>query len=489
MPVSDTERAEQGGSVFSLLQPLRGLIRRPPVVYPPDTPLRVALERMHRERIGSIVMADPDDMKPLGVVTFSDVLGRVVLAGGDLSMPLSQAIGPQLVTLAATATAHDAVLAMARGAVRYVLVVDAASGRLLGVVSRGDLYSTQRIASEDVVNAVISARSVGELAVAAAETRHFANRLVSQGLSAEQAMQWITSLNDLVGLQAIDLVKSRFELPEARWCWLAFGSEGRFEQTLATDQDNGLLFEAPPGADVESLRQAFLPFAQAVNQALDDCGFPLCRGQIMAGNPLWCLSTQEWRGRFAAWIAGGDPKALLNASIFFDFRALYGASELAAELRQWLLGETQASAIFQRLMALNALQCQPPLGLIRTFVLDRRDEPPNTIDLKQTGSRPYVDAARLYALANGIAATGTVERLRALSRVTSFGGDDLQAAIDGYLLVQRLRLANQQRCGGHDRAVNRINPYRLNALERRFLRDAFGQAKRLQQRLKADYRI
>lgn len=489
MPVSDIERPEAGASVFSLMQPLRSLIRRAPVVYAPGTPLRVALEHMHRERIGSVVVARGDDMRPLGVVTFSDVLGRVVLQGGDLGVPLESVASARLVTLSADATAHDAVLAMARGAVRYVLVLEPGSGRLVGVVSRGDLYSTQRIASEDVVNQVISARSISELAVAAAETRHFANRLVTQGLSAEQAIQWITSLNDLVSLQAIDLVKSRFELPEVPWCWLAFGSEGRFEQTLATDQDNGLIFAVPEGQDAETLRAVFLPFAQAVNQALDDCGFPLCRGQIMAGNPQWCMSEDEWRGCFATWIACGDPKALLNASIFFDFRCLYGEGGLACTLREWLLGETRASSIFQRLLAINALQCQPPLGLIRAFVLDRKNDPPNTIDLKQTGTRPYVDAARLYALANGVGATGTVERLRALSRLPSFQGDDLQAAIDGYLLVQRLRLVNQQRAGGHDKAVNRLNPYRLNALERRFLRDAFGQAKRLQQRLKADYRV
>lgn len=486
MPVS----AIDGVSAFSLLQPLRALIRRPPVVHAPETPLREALEHMHRERIGSIVVANKADMRPLGIITFSDVLGRIVLQGGDLSVPLADVMSTRLVALAAEASAHDAVLAMARRAVRYVLVVDKGEGgRLLGVVSRGDLYSAQRIASEDVVNAVISARSISELAVAAAGTREFAARLVAQGLAAEHVIQWITSLNDLVSLQAIDLIKARFELPELPWCWLAFGSEGRFEQTLATDQDNGLIFAVPPGEDADGIRQRFLPFAQAVNQALDDCGFPLCRGQIMAGNPQWCLSEAEWRGRFAAWIACGDPKALLNASIFFDFRPLYGEAELAATLRTWLLEQAKNNGIFLRLMAINALHCQPPLGLIRPFVLDRKNDPPNTIDLKQSGTRPYVDAARLYSLAHGVAATGTVERLRALSHLEAFSGDDLQAAIDGFLLVQRLRLSNQQRIGAQSKAVNRLNPYQLNTLERRFLRDAFGQAKQLQQRLKADYRL
>lgn len=473
---------------FSLYEPLRGLIRRTPVVYPRGTPLRVLVERMYAERIGSIVVADPRDMLPHGIVTFSELLGRVVLPGADLGAPIESAMNEQPLCLSADATAHDAMLAMGRNSVRYVLVMER-DGRLLGVVSRGDVYGTQKIVPEDVVNPLISARSSGELVEAAAHARHFVKRLISQGLGASQVIQWATSLNDFVGSQAVELMKTRFDLPDVCWSWMAFGSEGRFEQTLSTDQDNGIVFELAEGEDPEPVRAAFLPFAQAVNQLLDECGFPLCRGQIMAGNPEQCLSDAEWRARFERWISVRDPKALLNASIFFDFRAIHGDGGIVESLRQWLLARIADEPVFLRMLAANALESAPPLGLVRTFVLERKGDVPDTIDLKKNGVRPCVDAARIFAFSQGIVATSTVERLRAVAATPPFAGEDLQAAIDGFLFVQHLRLRNQQQHGGNERHANRLNPYRLNRLERQILRHAFLQIRLLQQRLRADYRL
>lgn len=284
-------------------------------------------------------------------------------------------------------------------------------------------------------------------------------------------------------------MRERFDLPEVAWCWLAFGSEGRFEQTFATDQDNGIVFDVPDGSDAESLRARFLPFAQAVNQALDDCGFPLCKGQIMAGNPMWCLSLDEWRARFTNWIDEGDPKALLNASIFFDFRPLYGERWLYEMLAEHMLGKARHSQRFLHLMAKNALESPPPLGFLRAFRLDRNREHPNTIDLKSAALRPYVDSARLFALANGISATSTIERLRAAAAMDSFSQEDLLAAIDGFHFVQKLRLRNQLAQQRNPAAANRINPYHLNALERQVLKHSLRRAKALQARVRVDYRL
>ncbi|GAA5161186.1 putative nucleotidyltransferase substrate binding domain-containing protein [Viridibacterium curvum] len=479
---------EESLSSFSLYEPLRGLIRRSPVVYPRGTPLRVPVERMYADRIGSVVVADPRELRPQGIVTFSDLLGRVVLPGADLSAPIESAMDEHPLCLSADATAHDAMLAMGRCSARYVLVMER-DGRLLGVVSRGDVYGAQKIVPEDVVNPLISARTSGELVDAAAHARHFVKRLISQGLGASQVIQWATSLNDFVGSQAVVLMKARFELPAVCWSWMAFGSEGRFEQTLSTDQDNGIIFEMAEGEDPEPVRQALLPFAQAVNQLLDECGFPLCRGQIMAGNAEQCLSDHEWRARFERWISVRDPKALLNASIFFDFRAIHGDGGIVDRLRSWLLERVAAQPVFLRMLAANALESAPPLGLLRAFVLERKGAVPGTIDLKKSGVRPCVDAARIFALSQGIAATSTVERLRAVAASPAFAGEDLQAAIDGFLFVQHLRLRNQQQHGGNESLANRLDPYKLNRLERHILRHAFRQIKQLQQRLRVDYRL
>ena len=314
-----------------------------------------------------------------------------------------------------------------------------------------------------------------------------ADTMLGQGVAAEQLTHLISTLNDLLTLRIIELTHDEFELPQVKWCWVALGSEGRYEQTLSTDQDNGIIFD-PDGADAETLRRLLLPFADSVNRKLDACGFPLCKGGIMAGNPEWCLSLEEWRGKFARWIQTPEPKALLNASIFFDFRPLYGDEELSHSLREWLLEASGKATLFLRLMTENALQCQPPLGLIRDFTFDNNKEFPHTIDLKMHGSRPFVDAARIFALANGVAVTSTAQRLRGAAEATSLGAD-IEAMIDGFYFIQQLRLRHQQGLKGEEAGANRIDPDALNELDRFILKEAFKQARKLQDKLKLDYRL
>jgi CBS domain-containing protein len=95
-------------------------------------------------------------------------------------------------------------------------------------------------------------------------------------------------------------------------CWIALGSEGWLEQTFATDQDNRIIFSVRSELAPQRVRERLLPFAAAVNCTLDRCGFPLCKGNIMAGNRRWCLSLAEWRAQFSAWIGNTDPEAVLG---------------------------------------------------------------------------------------------------------------------------------------------------------------------------------
>ncbi|MDP1956753.1 MAG: DUF294 nucleotidyltransferase-like domain-containing protein, partial [Rhodocyclaceae bacterium] len=322
---------------------------------------------------------------------------------------------------------------------------------------------------------------------AAEDIRRLAERTLAEGGAAEALTQLISSLNDHLVVRLIELTKLEFTLPKVPWAWLAFGSEGRFEQTLSTDQDNGLVFAAP-ASEAEAVRQALLPFAAEVNRRLDACGFPLCKGNVMASNPELCLSLDEWHQRYASWLRSTTPQALLNATIYFDFRPLYGDEALAGELAEWLRKNIPGATLFLRFMAENALRTQPPLGLIRDFTFDDHKDFPRTIDLKANGTRLFVDTARILALANGIGETGTPQRLRAAAEKGKIGRDDVAAIIDGFFFLQKLRLRQQQE-GSPMGLVNRIDPEKLNELDRFVLKEAFKQAKKLQNRIRLDYRL
>ena len=196
----------------------------------------------------------------------------------------------------------------------------------------------------------------------AARLREFAASPALARLDGQSATRLLSQLNDRLTARLIALLVPRFRLPTVDWCWLALGSEGRHEQSFVTDQDNGLVFAAVDQREADALRALFVPFAQAVNQHLAACGFALCSGEVMAGNPRWCLSLDEWREHFIDWVRRPDPDALLNASIFFDLRPLYGHRAFGESLRRLMLGLTSDSPAFQHLMAANALAAEPPLN-------------------------------------------------------------------------------------------------------------------------------
>ncbi|RZI40949.1 hypothetical protein EGT07_21880 [Herbaspirillum sp. HC18] len=310
--------------------------------------------------------------------------------------------------------------------------------------------------------------------------------LVEKAHSAESLTFMISLLNDALTRRVIEVVSAGTCLDGIRWCWISLGSEGRQEQTLSSDQDNGIIFACDEPA--EDARTKLLPLAERINAALDDCGFPLCTGQVMAGNPQWCLSLHEWKERFRNWIMEGDPLALLNASIFFDFRPLHGDRALAEELAAWLADEASANRRFLFQMAINALHREIPLGLIRRFVVEKKGKYRGMIDLKISAASVFVDAARIYGLSCGTHASNTAERLRLAVEARRLHPDDVGKWIEAFDFIQLLRLKNQHL--GFQRGQemhNHVDPWKLDSAERRKLLLALRQARALHHRLALDY--
>ena len=472
------------GVAGGMLRPLREVIARPPVSCPPETPVREVLKTMHELRIGSMVIADANGT-PKGIFTTLDVLERVALPQADVGAPISGLMSEGVICLEEEAPVVDAALAMVHHAIRHVVVTR--DGRLTGVVSERDLFGMQRSSLRRIVESVNAAVTSPQLAEAVADVRSLARALLAQGVAAEQLTQMTCALNDSIAQRVIELTAPRHVL-KGEWCWLALGSEGRLEQTLATDQDNALIFTTE--GELEAARRTFLVFAQEVNLALDACGFPLCKGEIMARNPKWCLTLEEWRGVFTGWIRSPQPEALLNASIFFDFRALAGEARLAGDLRATVLQAAAGNPAFRRAMVENALRSRPPLGLLRDFTTDGSAAFPGTLDLKGHGARPFVDGARILALAHGVAATSTAARLRGATAAGALPQAEAAAMMEAFHYIQTLRLRRQYLepdiVAG---AENRIDPARLNAMDRRVLKAALRQASVLQERLKLDYEL
>lgn len=466
-----------------LAVPLKVLLKRPAVTCAPEDSVRQALETMRQEKVGSILVVD-DRQAPVGVFTLRDLCNRVVLENYDVAAPIAGVMSRNPWSLPVDAPALEAALTMAQRSIRHIVLTD--EGRLAGVISERDLFSLQQISVARIAGALRQADRLEPLREAAADIRQLARHLMAQGVGAEQLTRLVSHLNDQLACRIIQLVFRDAGLPDQGWCWLALGSEGRLEQTLLTDQDNGLIFADPQDGDVEAMRRRFLPAAQQVNVWLDACGFPLCKGEIMAGNPRWCLSLSEWKDAFGDWIFRGDAPVLLNATIFFDFRPLAGETGLGDDLRAWLNQKVKDSRPFLKAMVMNALGNRPPVGLVRDFVVDSEGDHPGTLDLKVHGTTLFVDAARIFALAAGLGATGTVERLREAGRQWRLDEAEVGGWIEGFHALQQARLRlHQEQLGRNQPMHNHLAPDDLDGPGRRQLKDAFRQAKRLQTKLES----
>jgi CBS domain-containing protein len=479
--------ASQSLAEQSLETPLRDLLHRAAVSVTPSTPLSHALRRMHDKRIGSVLVVD-DNGAALGILTRHDILGRVTLAERALSTPIAEVMSSPVVTLGVDQTAQDAALAMSRNGIRHVPVADA-SGRVVGILSERDLFALQRQSLKQVSTAIRAASDVATLRAVAQDIRRFARNLLGQGVGARQLTELISHLNDVLTQRLVSLIAGSRGIDLTRGCWLAFGSEGRSEQTIATDQDNGIVFASD---EPEAERAHWLAFGREVNDALDTCGYPLCKGNIMASNPDCCLTQREWLARFSNWIDHGAPEDLLKASIFFDLRPLAGAVPLAQPLRELVTRQGSRTPRFLKQLAENALRNGPALnwhGGIDIEVQDGREG----IDVKLHGTAIYVDAARLYALAHGVAATGTRERLEAAAEAMGAAAHEAQAWIGGFEYLQMLRLqvqlARKPRvvADAVDANPNWVDVAALHDLDRRVLKESLQLARRLQQRMQLDY--
>ncbi|MCX7171585.1 MAG: CBS domain-containing protein, partial [Proteobacteria bacterium] len=204
MSATLTSSADSGASL-SLHSQLAALVRRKPVTAAPETPLREALQIMSEERVGSIVVVEPESNRPIGIFTLRDLLHRVAAKSCDIEQWIAAVMSDSgLVMLNWRSTVYQAALLMARRGVHHVIIVDA-TGRLVGVISHEDIYELQRGGVKAISGAIRNARDTAALIAAAEEIRRLTRQMLTNGSTAEALIQVISSLNDHLTMRIIEL--------------------------------------------------------------------------------------------------------------------------------------------------------------------------------------------------------------------------------------------------------------------------------------------
>ncbi len=460
------------------------LVARSGIGIAPDATIREAAERMAEESIGSLVVLEAGE--PVGIVTKSDVVRRVIAAGVDPGEAVRRVMSPDLVTVAAESYVFDGLMTMIRNGIGHLVVTDA--GRFTGVVSESDWLAFQRHQPLALLQRIDSAPTVAVLSAYRGEALDFLEELFDDAGTARSLTELATEINDRVAQRVIDISLAEMaEAPPAAFAWIAMGSEGRREQTLSTDQDNGLVFEDVPVAELEPVRQWFLALAGRVNAHLAACGFPLCKGNTMASNPELCRSLSEWHALFRRLVQRADPQDLVKCSIYFDFRCLHGDGTLVDRMWQDLLSCIHDNRALLRFMAgEGSVFGGSPVNSLRWRLRSLVGLPPPPVDVKRQGLSPLVRVLRVIALDLGSSETNTLERLELARDHGRLPVDLAGSAADAYEFVTLKRLQWQSR--QKDAAEpNLVNPREMNRLERTFLVEALKTIVRVEEQVRGHY--
>lgn len=301
----------------------------------------------------------------------------------------------------------------------------------------------QDINGDILVNTIRNAVSADDLINANTKTPLLLAKLITDGEKPQNINKLTAQISDSILVKFIELAMKELGSPPAEFSFIAFGSVGREEQTLKTDQDNAIIYEDIEPERATPVREYFLTLGKKVCSWLDSAGYTYCEGRNMAMNQIYCQPLSVWKQYFSTWVFSVTDNDLLRVKIFFDFRSVYGESWIEEDLRAHLDRITIENPSFFQILARNILQMEPPIGFWGRFIVETEGPKRGAFNIKNT-MVPIVDFARIYAMKNRIRTANTIQRLEAL-RELKILNDMSRDMVEAYAYLMQMRLSVQAR--------------------------------------------
>ncbi len=467
-------------SLGSLNQSVRG-VARAAVACPLITPIGKAAEIMTRSGSSCILVESGGEL--LGVVTDHDLRVRVLAGTATPAEPVSRIMSSPLISVPETALLFEDVLLMQEKNIRHLAVRDN-SGKVVSVIDEKELLALKWYSPAVLMEEFSRAATVEEVIAVKGRLPRLVKTLSDSGAGSAGITRLISSAADAATSRFIELAAAGLGKPPVPFAFMALGSQARGEQTLATDQDNAIVYADPPPGLEKAAGEYFQALGEKVCSCLNEAGYPFCKGSAMANNPKWCRPIADWKEYFTDWAGITDPQALLDVNVFFDFRRVAGDSSLEALLRAHVRAAVKGKKIFFLNLVNNALLFKVPVGFRGAVTVEEEGEHRGTLDLKQL-VRVITDFARIYALRSDVAAIPTVNRLAALAAANILDKAEAESFTQAFDTLMRLRLRRQAALAGAGAAAdNRIKPAELSQADQMALREAAAAAVEAINRLK-----
>lgn len=264
--------------------------------------------------------------------------------------------------------------------------------------------------------------------------------------SVHSVVESLNELHDSLITQALkfaenDLARLGFTSPPVPYTYILYGSGGRYEQTMSSDQDSGLVYANPADdAEEEQCRNYFAAFTECIVQHLILLGYPPCEGSVIASNPEWCLSLRDWEKKIDKWFAEPSWENVRYLLIVADGRPVAGDLKLAGSLQDRFFIDLINSPIIAKRMMENTLRHKVLVGVFGQLLTERYGMDAGSLDIKYGAYIPMVNAFRLLAVQAGIRETGTLKRIESLRKEGLLSEEDAVEAREAFLFFLKMRM-------------------------------------------------
>ncbi|NOU48999.1 cyclic nucleotide-binding/CBS domain-containing protein [Pseudoalteromonas sp. JBTF-M23] len=470
------------------------LILRDVVYVDQNNTVQQAAKVMAEEQVSSLLIFDPakpimedpeeDDAQVVGLVSDRDLRTKVVAQGLPYDTPIADIMTTDVLIIDSNAYVFEAMMLMLRDNVHHLPIVH--KRKPIGMLTLSDILRYESQSSLLFVQGLMEQKSVDDLARYSTQLSTIFTRMVNEDANSHMIGSAMSIIGKTFKHKLLELAEAKLGPPPIPYCFIALGSMARDEQLIVTDQDNALILDNCYQANEHGAY--FEQLAKFVCDGLANCGYKYCDGGIMASNPAWRLTLEQWQAQFNDWIENPKPEALLNSSIFFDLEGVWGEIKWAEKLTAFISKKAQNTPNFLAAMAHNALRRTPPLGFFNGFVLEQDGAHKRSMNIKRRGTAPLSDLVRVHALAVGSRKQNSFERLEDINEANILPKgkvQDLEAALE-YIAIMRIKHQSWQIEHG-EKPDNSLPPETLSEFEQRNLKEAFGVLDKAQSFLKFRY--
>lgn len=450
-----------------------------------DSVLKVA-QVMRDLKISSVIVCE--DNEPIGILTDRDLRNKVVAQGLDpATITAREIMNSPLLTVSENDFIFEALYRISKNGIHRICVLDQ-DERLSGIITVTDIMRLQTHSPQKLVRDIDNAATLDELKLYHNQIQDLVIHLVGTGVPPRELVRMIALLNDQLLLRLISLLRSRqFSDLTDKFAFIVLGSEGRREQTLMTDQDNAIIYADDLSEEDISKIEAF---SEVLIDSLIEIGVPPCPGGIMAKNAFWRRSFSGWCEVLDNWLSAPLPDNILNSSMFFDLRTVYGDLSLEKALKQRLEEHFGKGSMFLTHSAANVNRFKPPLGLFGGIKAEHGDEHKGQIEIKKAGIFAITEGVKALAMEAGIMDGGTRERIQSLvdqGVLKKKFAEDLDASYN-FLVYLRLRFQVEDLRAGK-KPSNYITISKLNHMEKGRLKLAFEEVNEFHEFLRMHFRV